>query len=118
MLQSRALDPNTGSYIVQDGRYVMAPAAIAWAMGQILLRRDSVPGYGGGSDVRSIEATGTRTATTLRGMVDEVLRPAVGRRFLDYRCEVFWVGAVPIISVRLYTEDGVFPFQIPWSRPA
>jgi hypothetical protein len=112
-IESPYLDPDTGSYVVEDGRLVMAPAGVAWAQAQIFLERGSIPGYEGGSDLRKIEFGGVSGAGRSRAEIERVLRPGTKVHFDAFRVETEARGAAVILWVTIYTNGKAYRFSVP-----
>jgi hypothetical protein len=112
-LESPCLDPDTKSYVIEDGRHVMAPAGVAWAQAQIFLHRGSIPGYDGGSDLHKIKFGGASGSALARAEIERVLRPGTGKHFDAFRVETEPRGAAVILRVTIWTNGKAYSFTVP-----
>lgn len=112
-VESPYFDPDTKSFVIEDGRHVMAPAGVAWAQAQIFLERDSIPGYEGGSDLHKIGFGGASGAALARAEIERVLRPGTGKHFDAFRVETGVLGAAVVLWVTIWTQGKAYRFSVP-----
>jgi hypothetical protein len=117
MTTSRYIDPDTRGYVVIRGNYQRTSAAAAWVYLALMTIRGSVPGLPRfGSDLRRLTHTYAGITKDIIRMIDEVMRPEVGKRFADYRRTCWLQHGAPVFQVTILSgEGGAAVFTIPIS---
>jgi hypothetical protein len=119
-MNSRYVDPDTGSHVTRAGKRARATAGAAWAYNAIMLRRGSIPNLPNfGSRLRDITHMHASVTREIEQAIDEVLGPEVGKRFRGYEAHCDLVNGAPLFAVTIYSSDGgEDTFEIPhqWSQ--
>ena len=114
---SRYVDPVTGSYVVENGRYKRIPAALGRAHNLVAIAGGTVtdaPHFL--CRLRTVKKMRPGVATDVEHMIDEALGPHVGTAFNSYTRRAWIDSAGRLLHVLAVDGGGAEPAEIQLQR--
>lgn len=112
----RYVDPDTGGYQITEGNYRRIDGVLGRVYNLLATRRGSVPNAATfGSRLHTVTHLRPGVTREIERIVDEALRPYVGRWFKSYERACWLQNGWPLVSVTVKSEgfDDVLEIPLP-----